>query len=71
MAKKSVKANFESMLNDLEKVVRDLETGELDLDGSIKKFDEGVKLYKSCKKELDLAENKIKKLSDSLREDDL
>ncbi len=55
MAKKS----FESSLKTLEEITRALETGELSLDDSLKKFDEGIKLAELCNKKLDEAQAKI------------
>ena len=62
------KKSFEQSLEDLESLVSNLEQGELGLDESINKFEEGVKLYKFCKDQLGKAEKKISKLSDSLNE---
>ena len=62
------KKSFEQSLEELESLVSNLEQGELGLDESINKFEEGVKLYKSCKDQLGKAEKKISKLSESLDE---
>lgn len=64
------KKSFEESLEKLETIVGDLEGGDLSLDGSIKKFEEGIKLYKSCKEQLAKSEQKIKVLTDSLKEED-
>ena len=58
------KNNFESSLKKLEKIVAKLEEGNIDLDDSIKSFEEGVNLVKQCQKQLQDAELKIKKLLD-------
>ncbi len=63
------KKNFEGSLKKLEEVVNALESGELSLDDSIKRFEEGIKLYKGCKDLLGDAEKKISILSDSLKEE--
>ncbi|MFT6631779.1 MAG: exodeoxyribonuclease VII small subunit [Bacteriovoracaceae bacterium] len=63
------KKNFEGSLQKLEDVVSSLEGGELSLDESIKKFEEGIKLYKGCKDLLGAAEKKISVLTDSLKEE--
>ncbi|MFY7992729.1 MAG: exodeoxyribonuclease VII small subunit [Bacteriovoracaceae bacterium] len=60
--------DFESGLKELEKLVNDLESGELPLQDSLQKFERGVELYKNCRVTLDQAEKKIKILSDSLKE---
>ncbi|HXH32067.1 MAG TPA: exodeoxyribonuclease VII small subunit [Bacteriovoracaceae bacterium] len=60
--------DFEASLKELEKIVRDLESGDVNLDQSIKKFEQGIELYKNCRNTLESAEKKIKILSDSLKE---
>lgn len=62
--------DFESSLKELEKIVRDLESGEVGLDESLKRFEQGIELYKKCRTKLETAEKKIKILSDSLKEVD-
>ena len=53
------KANFEDNMEKLEKIVTELENGELNLDDSISKFEEGIKISKECNKILEEAEKKI------------
>ena len=53
------KNNFESSLKKLEKIVAKLEEGNIDLDDSIKSFEEGVMLVKECQKQLSEAELKV------------
>ena len=50
---------FEKALERLEVIVTELERGELSLDDSLKIFEEGVKLSKTCLKMLDEAERKV------------
>ena len=50
---------FEDCLDRLEKIVNDLEKGELPLEKALGLFEEGVQLSNSCRKELDAAEGKI------------
>ena len=59
--------NFEKSLKDLEQIVRELESGDVNLDESLKKFEQGIELYKKCRSTLETAEKKIKILSDSLK----
>jgi exodeoxyribonuclease VII small subunit len=54
---------FEKDLERLESIVEALEQGELSLDDSIKKFEEGIELYKRCEKALSAAEKKIESLT--------
>ena len=53
------KKNFEQSMQDLEKIVTELEKGDLNLDESVKKFEEGMKLAKQCNNMLEKAEKKI------------
>ena len=53
------KANFEDNMENLEKIVTELEKGDLNLDESISKFEEGIKISKQCNKILENAEKKI------------
>ena len=50
---------FEKALSRLETIVTALEGGELSLDESLRIFEEGVKLSKTCLKMLDDAERKV------------
>jgi exodeoxyribonuclease VII small subunit len=60
--------DFEKSLKELEKIVRELESGDVGLDESLKKFEKGIDLYKNCRQTLEGAERKIKILSESLKE---
>ena len=51
--------NFEETIKKLETIVNELEKGNLSLDESVKKFEEGVKLSKLCNEFLNSAEKKI------------
>ena len=53
------KSSFENNMENLEKIVAELEKGDLNLDESISKFEEGMKISKECNKILDNAEKKI------------
>ena len=50
---------FEECLERLEKIVGELEKGELPLERAVSLFEEGVQLSNSCRKELETAEGKI------------
>ncbi len=60
MAKKT----FESALARLEKITEELEDGELSLESSLKKFDEGIKLAGFCGEQLSKARAKVELLLD-------
>ncbi len=55
MAKKT----FETALSRLEQITDELETGDLSLDASLKKFDEGIKLADYCNTQLANARTKV------------
>lgn len=50
---------FEEALKRLEKIVEDLEKGDLSLDEALKKYQEGIELSRSCAQRLDSAKKKI------------
>jgi exodeoxyribonuclease VII small subunit len=52
-------ATFEESLKQLEKIVDQLERGDLPLEESVRLFEDGVRLSTSCKQELDAAEGKV------------
>ncbi len=54
--------SFEDSLNELEKIVRDLETGDVKLDDAIEKYTEAMKLSKICSDKLKNAEEQINKI---------
>ena len=54
---------FEKAVQRLEKIVDDLEKGELDIDKSLEMFEEGIKMSRICSKKLNEAEAKIEKLT--------
>ncbi len=56
------KLNFEEAMTRLEKIVEELESGELTLEDSVKSFEKGIELSKLCKKKLESAENRVKKI---------
>ncbi len=51
--------NLEKSLADLEDLVEELESGDLPLEKAMKKFEEGIKLTRSCQKALKDAEQKV------------
>ena len=51
--------NFEKSMENLENIVTELEKGELNLDESVKKFEEGMKIATQCNNILENAEKKI------------
>ena len=53
---------FEASLGKLEKIVKQLEDGDLPLEESLKLFEEGVKLSRECRERLTTAERRIEML---------
>ena len=53
---------FEEGLKKLEKIVDDMEAGELPLETLLSRFEEGSRLVKVCQAKLEEAELKIQKL---------
>lgn len=51
--------NLEKSLADLEALVEELEAGDLPLDKAMKRFEEGIKLTRSCQAALKDAEQKV------------
>lgn len=56
---------FEEAIQKLEEIAKELESGNLNLDDSVEKFEEGMKLSKACTKILNEAEKKINILIDN------
>jgi exodeoxyribonuclease VII small subunit len=54
--------NFEASLAALEKIVRELERGELPLEKSLELFERGVRLSRECQERLQEAERRIEVL---------
>ena len=51
--------NFEKSIKELEEIVEKLEGSDVSLEESLKLFEKGVTLTKSCQKMLDEAEKKV------------
>ena len=61
MAKAS--KSFEESVGRLEEIVRMLENGTASLDESLKLYEEGIALVRTCNRQLDSAEKKIRILT--------
>ena len=57
------KLTFEEAIEKLESIVQDIEQGEVSLEESISRYEEGTKLVKQCRAILDSAEKKIQLLT--------
>jgi exodeoxyribonuclease VII small subunit len=54
--------SFEACLDELEKVVKELEAGDLPLERSLELFEKGMSLSESCRKQLEEAETRVEML---------
>ncbi len=54
--------SFEDSLSKLEKIVEQMESGDLKLEDSLKLFEDGMKLTKECNQRLNEIEKKVKQL---------
>jgi exodeoxyribonuclease VII small subunit len=53
---------FETCLDELEKVVKELEGGDLPLERSLELFEKGMRLSDTCRKQLEEAETRVEML---------
>jgi exodeoxyribonuclease VII small subunit len=68
MATKTRQKSFESQLRELEKIVEELEKGELPFEESLKAFEKGIQLYRKCHKALEEGEKKVELLLEAYEE---
>jgi len=62
--KKPENLSFEEALEELEKLVAQLEQGDLPLDQALKAYERGVALTHACQQSLEKAEQKVRILSE-------
>lgn len=62
MEKKKQKISFDEALLSLEDIARLLDSGELGLEESIARYEEGIKLARLCQEKLEESERKIEML---------
>jgi exodeoxyribonuclease VII small subunit len=53
---------FETSLDELEKIVKELEGGDLSLEKSLELFEKGMNLSDACRKQLEQAETRVEML---------
>lgn len=63
MAENKQDLTFESAMKQLEDTVKKLESGELSLSASIEQYKQSMELVQFCRKQLDMAELQIEKLT--------
>lgn len=71
MMKKSRPFDFEKSLQELEKLVALMEAGDLSLEESLKHFERGIALTRSCQQALTEAEQKVRILVSNQGKDEL
>lgn len=59
MAKKKTQLDFEAALSELETLVERMEAGESSLETSLKDFERGIELTRTCQTALQEAEQKV------------
>ena len=59
---KEKEMTFEEKLKELENIVNELESGEIDLDSSIEKYTSAMKLVKECDDKLKKVEEQVNKI---------
>ena len=63
MSKKNTIKSFEDLFEQLESIVKKMDTGDIELEESLTLFEQGMNIVEEGKKRLDEAELKIKKLT--------
>ena len=59
MSRRKSASHFEEAMEELEKLVEQMERGELSLEESLKSFERGIKLTRTCQQALQEAEQKV------------
>jgi len=62
MSEKTENRSFEASLEALERIVKQLESGDLPLEKSLELFEQGIRLSRECQERLTQAERKIEVL---------
>jgi exodeoxyribonuclease VII small subunit len=60
---KTPSLNFETSLEELERIVKELEKGDLPLERSLELFESGMRLSAECKRQLEDAESRVEVLT--------
>ena len=59
MAKKPENLSFEESLGELERIVADIEQGDISLDDALKQFERGINLVRNSQAKLEQAQQKV------------
>lgn len=65
MAEKAVPPTFEQSVAQLEQIVSAIESGQIGLEESLAKYEQGMELVKRCRGILDKAEKRIEQLTET------
>ena len=63
-AEEDTEVSFEDALSQLEDVIHRMETGESPLESLVENYQSGVRLLKLCRSKIELAEMKVKEVTD-------
>lgn len=61
------KESFESNLINLEKIVSELESGQLSLEESLEKYKKGIDLVKKCNTIIENAEKEVQRITEDIK----
>ena len=61
------KESFETNLINLEKIVSELESGQLSLEESLEKYKKGIDLVKKCNTIIENAEKEVQRLTEDIK----
>lgn len=59
MSRRKSASHFEEAMEELEKLVEQMERGDISLEESLKSFERGIKLTRTCQQALQDAEQKV------------
>lgn len=62
MSESQQPAGFEAGLDELEKIVKEMESGELPLERALQLFEKGMQVSETCRKQLEEAETRVEML---------
>ena len=58
----AVEKNFEATMTELERIIKELESGQVPLEKAVEYYENGIKLKKTCENILEKAKMKISKV---------
>ena len=63
--------DYERHVATLEKIITAMEGGELSLEEGLRQYEQGITLIRQCQKALDIAEQKVRVLSENAYEEEV